>query len=299
MAASIGEKTELAIGISMKNYTKVLFPYAYNILGSVDDALDAIQEVMANFHTASKEHLTNEKNYLIRSVINQSINLKNKRKRLSSKEVWLPEPVSTEQADKNLELQEVASYSMLVLLEQLNSKERAVFILKEAFDHSHEEIAAFLAVTTENSRKLLSRAKSKIKPARENRELRLPRSREKLLSYVSAIRKGNVEHLKELLSIDVALQADGGPNINIAARRLNGSAPVSDLLLFVYRKYQTNFSIIPSEINHQPALLYYSESNLISCQVFEFGPEEEVLRISLIIDPEKLKNIHCPDSESI
>ena len=43
---------------------------------------------------------------------------------------------------------------MLVLLEYLNAKERAVFILKEASDYAHEEIAETLSITVENSRKL-------------------------------------------------------------------------------------------------------------------------------------------------
>ena len=143
----------------MEDYQKVLFPYAYNILGSTNDSLDAIQEVMTNYHAAKKDNIENEKNYLIKSVINQAINIRNKRKRLSSGDVWLPAPFATDRADKDIELEEVASYSMLVLLEQLNSRERAAFILKEAFEYSHEEVSEFLSTTVENSRKILSRAK--------------------------------------------------------------------------------------------------------------------------------------------
>lgn len=144
----------------MQDYQKQLFPYAYNILGSSDDALDAIQDVMSNYSAADKTHIDNEKNYLIRGVINQSINLKNKKKRIQYGEVWLPEPVATETADKDVHLEEIVSYSMLLLLEKLNAKERAVFVLKEAFSYSHDEIAEFLSSSVQNSRKILSRAKS-------------------------------------------------------------------------------------------------------------------------------------------
>ncbi len=48
---------------------------------------------------------------------------------------------------------------LLILMEKLNPKERAVFILKEGFGYAHEEIAEVLSATVENSRQLLSRAK--------------------------------------------------------------------------------------------------------------------------------------------
>lgn len=51
-------------------------------------------------------------------------------------ELWLPEPVATDDAaDKNLHLNKVLSYSLLVLMERLNARERAVFILRESFDY--------------------------------------------------------------------------------------------------------------------------------------------------------------------
>ena len=125
------------------NYLKTLFPYAYNILGSADDAIDVIQDVMLKHVSHRKEDLENEKGYLIKSVVNQSINLKKRNRRAVGERVWLPEPV--EMADSNIKKEEILSYSMLVLLEKLNPKERAVFILKEAFDYSHQEIADALS----------------------------------------------------------------------------------------------------------------------------------------------------------
>ena len=51
----------------------MLFPYAYNILGTAEDAKDAIQDVLYKFLAAGKEEIADPKNYLIRGVINQSI----------------------------------------------------------------------------------------------------------------------------------------------------------------------------------------------------------------------------------
>ena len=144
----------------MKDYQSILFPYAYNILGSAEDAKDAVQDVVLRY-TLKDIQPENEKNYLIKGVINQAINIKREKKRRQPGDTWLPEPVSTETSDLGLELRELVSYPLLFLLERLGPKERVVFILKEAFAYTHEEIAEVLSITIENSRKLLSRAHKK------------------------------------------------------------------------------------------------------------------------------------------
>jgi DNA-directed RNA polymerase specialized sigma24 family protein len=84
------------------NYQDQLFPYAYNILGSVDDALDMIQDVIMKYIALDKKDLENEMGYLVKAVINQSINLKNSKNKQVIIQGWLPEPFATERADAGL-----------------------------------------------------------------------------------------------------------------------------------------------------------------------------------------------------
>lgn len=148
----------------MNDYQKQLFPYAYNILGSAEDAKDVIQDVMSAYWSGGRTDIEDTRNYLIKSVINRSITFKEKRqKQQGQAPVWLPEPVATEDAaDRNTYLNEILSYSLMILLERLTPTERAVFILKESLDYTHKEIADVLGITEEHSRKLLSRAKEKL-----------------------------------------------------------------------------------------------------------------------------------------
>ena len=60
---------------------KKLFPYAYNILGNIDDCQDVIQEVLIKFNEKEVGLISNQNAYLIRAVINRSINLKKKNDR--------------------------------------------------------------------------------------------------------------------------------------------------------------------------------------------------------------------------
>src|SRR5690606_24381914 len=124
-----------------EDYQKKLFPYAYHILGSAEDARDVIQDVVLNYIEKRSNNIENSSAYLIKSVINRSITLKERSKKMVGQTIWLPEPVATEGADQWINSREILSFTLMVLLEHLNPKERAVFILKEAFDYSHEQIA--------------------------------------------------------------------------------------------------------------------------------------------------------------
>jgi RNA polymerase sigma-70 factor (ECF subfamily) len=278
----------------MENYQNVLFPYAYNILGSRSLAQDAIQEVMAKYLSGSASEVNHPEAYLKRAVINQSINLKKKNQRtISSEEVWLPEPVSTEHADNNIIQEDILSYSLLFLLEQLNAKERAVFILKEAFAYKHKEIAEVLSCSVAYSRKLLSRARAKIREADPNPDTNATDTQVRQIEgYLEAIRNRDLETLQSMLSEGVALYADGGEAINVVRRICHGKTEVSDLLMFAYQKFQQSQAVQSAIINHQSALLFYEDQELKACQVYHFDEDgQQIKRICNILDPEKLKNM--------
>src|SRR5688572_4244208 len=125
--------------------SQVLFPYAYNILGAAENAKDVVQDILAKHYASTEQtNIHDLKNYLVRSLVNHAINTKKRlQKTLREGEVWLPEPIATNDTpDRELHLAEILSYSMLVLMERLSATERAVFILRESFDYSHDEIAA-------------------------------------------------------------------------------------------------------------------------------------------------------------
>ncbi|MEO6868853.1 MAG: sigma-70 family RNA polymerase sigma factor [Ginsengibacter sp.] len=193
------------ISNQFKDYSKMLFPYAYNILRVSQDAEDAVQDVLFKCFGNERDDIKNIKGYLVKSVINQSINIKNKRKKISYEDVWLPELIATEEADANINLREIASYSLLILLEKLNPKERAVFILKEAFGYSHHEIADVLSGTVEQSRQLLSRGKSKLSSSKLTSKKTsnniVPEGT--LDKYINAIRNRDIGTLENLLSNEI------------------------------------------------------------------------------------------------
>lgn len=278
-----------------KQYMQVLFPYAYNILGSAEDARDAVQEVLVKHLSGPGQPIADPKNYLIRSVINLAITTKSRQKKtLRPGERWLPEPVATDDAaDRNLYLDEVLSYSLLVLMERLDARERAVFILRESFAYTHAEIAGLLSITEAHSRKLLSRARAGLfKPAPKRTAARDAHDRNALAGFLRAIRQRDTQQLETLMAADIGFYADGGGKVPLAAGTCLGAAPVAALLMRVYHTYLASAEIVYTVINHQPALLSYVAGRLTACQVFDLHPRHgTLLQINVVLDPDKLKSL--------
>jgi RNA polymerase sigma factor (sigma-70 family) len=274
----------------VKDYQSILFPYAYNILGSVEDARDAVQDVLYKRLSGGQKEVDNEKAYLIKAVINQSINIKEKNKKIRYGDEWLPEPIATEETDKGIRLNDIAAYSLLILLEKLNPKERAVFILKEGFGYSHEEIAEVLSATVENSRKLLSRARSKLDADKQIGPLEKPQ--ELLLQqFLQAVRDKDIHTLEHLLTEDIRLSADGGGVIKVVATHCSGIKEVIDLVLLTYPRFLATAKFVPTIVNHQPAFLWYRDEKIFLCQIFGFSSDGKIAQINNVLDPQKLKGL--------
>ena len=275
----------------LKILTKKLFPYAYNILGNIDDTQDVIQDVLIKFNEKDASTISNQNAYLIKSVINQSINLKKKNDRETQHKITLPEPIITNQGENKIELDEILNYSMLVLLDTLNTKERAVFLLREAFDYEHDEIAEILEISIDNSRQLLTRAKKKLKLRKPNIITSSKKDRKYLEKYVETIRKGDVRTLEQMLSGEVQVLADGGSKLNVVAQLTSGIEDTVKLMTYLYEYYQKDFEIKIEEINHQSALLFYKGTTLINCQIFELNVDGKIANIFSVVDPDKLMRI--------
>src|SRR5690606_16750538 len=276
------------MSISIENYQRMLFPFAYNVLGTVEDAEDVIQDVVIQFSKVSSGIVNNPKNYLIKSVINQAIKLKQKQNKTIPADVWLPEPVIT---DEDLQHQEIFNFSLLARMEQLNPKERAVFILKEGFGYSHEEIGEMLSLTTENSRKILSRAKERLKAIGNISKRHFqPAVSDTVKKLINAIRNDNTEEVKTLLAKDIRFYADGGTKVKVVAKECIGADQVNKLLMYVHQTYNSALEIKLTMINHQPAVLFIQGGVIESCQIFEIY-QNKIIRIDAVVDPEKLKTL--------
>ena len=273
----------------MEALRRSLTAYAYNITGSYEDAKDIVQDAYLKFMDV-EGRIENKKAYLTRAVINLSINFKNRQKKLLFEYpgIWLPEPVATEKADTDINSKETLSYSLMVLLEKLNAKQRAVFILKEAFNYDHEEIAEVLGMTVENSRKILSRAKEQLRSGDIVQPKKI--SSAYIDNYINVIHNTDMEALEKLLNDDIVLVSDGGGKVAASLKPVKGRQHVLKFLVGVYSKFYKSHRIEKVFINHQPALLYFIDDALTNCQVFLLS-NGKIENIYIVRNPDKLKQL--------
>lgn len=272
----------------MEELRRSLSLYAYNILGSWEDAKDIVQDVFLKFAQISRDRIDDKKSYLIRMVVNLSIDRKRKLKKQLNNYAgpWLPEPISTDDPHFAVHRKEILSYSMLVLLDKLDAKQRAVFILKEAFDYDHDEIARVLGITVGYSRKILSRAKHELQTdlniTPDDAQMKV------LHQYLKVIEGGDMEQLERLLSHDITVTSDGGGKATASRKIIAGVRSVSALLSGIYKKMYGKVDIRITQISYQPAILYFWEGELVTCQILSIE-NQHIKNIFFIRNPDKLR----------
>src|SRR6266496_603741 len=249
---------------SFETYRPYLFAIAYRMLGSAMDAEDMVQETYLRSQATKPETIHSLKAYLSTILIRLCMDQLHlaRRKREQYVGPWLPEPIltvetaETDDPEKRVETQESISLAFLVLLEQLQPFERAVFLLREVFEYGFAEIAAMLDKSEAACRRSFSRAK---KHLREHRP-RFPASREthrQLLSgYFQAVQTGEMTPLINLLSENVTLWADAGGKIKQAALRpISGRDAVARFSLGTRRFLPENYRAELAEVNGQAAII--------------------------------------------
>src|SRR5690606_37646919 len=127
---------------------------------------------------------------------------------------------------------------------------RAVYVLREAFNYSHEDTAQALDITPDNARQLYSRAKKNLNQSSARVEYD-PRT--KLETYVGAIVNADLKSLEDLLAGDIKLMADGGNKIRVVQDIAIGKDATARLIQHVYALFLEGKAYTFSEFNHQPA----------------------------------------------
>src|SRR5438046_7481160 len=138
---------------------------------------------------------------------------------------WLPEPLITQEAleavslEERVDMEESISLAFLLLMEQLQPIERAVFLLREVFEYEYSEIATFLGKSEAACRQSFSRAKKHLADHRLRFHAPADIQKQLLTGFLQAIQAGEMTALMKLLAEDVTFWGDGGGKVKGAAKR--------------------------------------------------------------------------------
>lgn len=267
-----------------------LFKIAYNMVGTVEEAEDIVQDVSEKWLKANHQDVENAKAYLGRMAVNQCINRLNKLKAIREQYTgfWLPEPIVT--IESTPELPSI-DYGLLMLLERLNPLERAVFILRESFSENYSTIADLTGQSEENCRQLLHRSREKIQYT-SSKPVNPEKHRALTEAFLSALYQQDRSALEKILRRDIELYSDGGGKKAAALKPLFGMDKVLKFLFGVTKlendKNET-YTYKPGFFNGQPAaLLYLDSTGELDSAVFVSYDETVISRLHFIRNPDKL-----------
>jgi len=284
---------------SFESYRSYLFSIAYRMLGSAMDAEDMVQETYLRYQGTPPQTIHSLKAYLttiITRLCMDQLHLA-RRKRELYVGPWLPEPILTattaEAADpqERVDIEESISLAFLMLLEQLQPVERAVFLLREVFEYEFAEIASILGKSEAACRRSFSRAKQHLSKHRPRFPPSPQTHRQLLTSYMQAVQTGEMNTLTHLLAEDVTLWADAGGKVKQAALRpISGRDAVARFSMGTTRFLPENYRVEIAEVNGQAAVIIRSDGQALFVLTVEVEGER-IQTVRIIANPEKLSHI--------
>ena len=281
-----------------------LFAVAYQILGSVSEAEDAVQETWVRYATTSTEpdSLTA---YLCTIVTRVSIDMLSaaQARRETYVGPWFPEPLPTDSTRLSLwgppdgdpeqaaELADSVSMAALLLLERLSPLERAVFVLRDVFGFDYGRIAEILGRTEAACRQLGSRARRHVEAGRPRFEADRRKRSELAERFFAALQDGDVEALESFLAADVAALNDGGGVAGGAGGTYGAARAARVLVATVPPLLALGATLEQTELNGQPgALLRDREGAVLAAWVLEIA-DGCIQTIRSVANPAKLAHL--------
>lgn len=277
-----------------------LFGIAYRMLGTVAEAEDIVQEAYLRWHQSDHNAIANIEAFLVTVTTRLCIDhLKSaKVQRETYIGPWLPEPLigaAETGPDAQKELADTLSYAFLMLLERLNPVERAVYILREAFDFKHEEVAKVLGRSPAYSRQLSRRAKEHLKQHGKRFESTDEEQERLFKHFLDACGGGDLQPLFDMLADDITLYSDGGGKVLAALRPLQGKDRVIRFLHRVFQQFEPDSEVQLCHVNGQPGIKLIRHGEIVGILTLHFVAGK-IQQLFAIRNPDKLCRVESHHS---
>jgi RNA polymerase sigma-70 factor (ECF subfamily) len=263
---------------------------AYRILGSQQEAEDAVQESWLRLSRSDVDSIDNLGGWLTTVVGRICLDVLRLRRGRPEQPVGEHSPALADHEVPDPELEAIQADSvglaLLVVLETLTPAERLAFVLHDMFAVPYEDIAPIVDRTPAAARQLASRARRRVQGTPEVPDADANRQREIVAAFLAASRGGHFEALLELLDPDVVLRADDTATAKgqgIAAL-LRGAAAVAGT--FSGRAQAARLALIDGN----PGAVWIHGSELQVVFRFSFG-DGRITALELLADPDHLRDI--------
>lgn len=259
---------------------------AYRMLGSLDDADDAVQEAWLRLR-AHPDGAENLGGWLTTVTARICLDMLRSRraKREDSLEFGVPDFVVSREADPEAEavMADSVGLAMLVVLDALTPAERLAFVLHDMFALTFDEIAPLVGRSPEATRQLASRARRRVQGA-PMPDADFARQRKVVDAFVAAAKGGDFDTLLSVLDPDVLLLADREP----ALRGIRGAMAVAQQAAG-FAKMVANFE--PVVVNGAPGIVsWVADGRPMSVLGFVIA-DDKITEMYVIADPDRVARL--------
>jgi RNA polymerase sigma factor (sigma-70 family) len=279
-------------------HKEMLFAVVYNMLGTVADTEDTLQDTWLSWAARQSEDIANARSYLLRIAVNQALFRLRRVRRSREAYVgpWLPEPLVTEEdVAESVLRSESVSLALMIVLETLTPLERAVFVLREAFGYENAEVAALLGRNVVAIRQVAHRARKHVHARRPRFKSDPDRQRIATRRFLAAALGGDIAGLIEVLAPDVTLWTDGGGKQQAARRVVTGRDKVLRLLAARSPALLADLDIRYMNVNGEPGALALVNDTVYGVMVTGLDADNgQINSIYAILNPDKLARVQVP-----
>ena len=205
---------------------------AYRMLGTVDEADDAVQEAWIKLSRSDDSKVENLGAWLTTVVSRVCLDMLRARRSRREEFVgsWMPEPIvaidSAPTPEEEALIADGVGLALYIVLETLDPAERLAFVLHDMFALPFDEIARIVGRSPEAARQLASRARRRVQGATPVPDVELAEQQRVVEAFLAAAREGDFDALLELLDPGVTLRVDAGPGSPLAQEAIVGADTV-------------------------------------------------------------------------
>lgn len=180
-----------------------LLKIAGRIVGNTGDAEDVLQEAWLRWQRTDRTVVSNAPALLRTTTVRLAINVVQSgwRRRESCAGPRLPEPADTRMTPEAVaERQDAVERAVLLLMRTLTPRQRAAYVLREAFGYPYSRISEILRLSVANSRQQVTRAQERLAGDHHRQSVDPAAHRRLVQAFLAAARSGDVTHLESVLA---------------------------------------------------------------------------------------------------
>jgi RNA polymerase sigma factor (sigma-70 family) len=268
---------------------------AYDMLGSVSEAEDAVQECWLRLDRSDSDSINELRSWLTAVLGRICIDMLRARRARRTDYVgsWLPEPLIEEppeqRPDRQAELTDTLGLALLIVLESLTPPERLAFVLHDVFAVPFDEIAAIMDRSPAAARQLATRARRRIQSAPQP-DTDVALQQRLVDAFLAAARSADFDALLTVLAPDAVMRLDAGPR---GLPTLSGAAAVANHVLSTAPRF-ISFAA-PVLVNGAAGLLFGTREKPIAVLGFTIVGGQ-IAAMDLVATAAKLRHLRIDPS---